>query len=90
MNKPIRQAEINRENYRAFPGLNYSFLADYRESEEKAAKGTGPKSFFETGKAFESIIEDRATGSTLFADRYFVANVTGTMPEKLSRGHVNF
>lgn len=84
MNKPLEQVTISRDNYREFPGLNYSLIAEFCDSPERAAAWVEPKSYFEIGKAYELLIEDEITGSSLFDERFFVARLPLEMPEKLA------
>lgn len=70
--------------YRAWPAINYSSLADFKESPDHALMEKPAKSYFEEGTAFELLIEDRAKGSDKFGARFFVANAPGSMPEDLA------
>ncbi len=42
------------------------------------------KSYFEEGTAFELLIEDRAKGTATFAERFFLADAPGAMPDDLA------
>lgn len=70
--------------YRAWPAISYSSLADFKESQDHALMEKPAKSYFEEGTAFELLIEDRAKGSDKFGDRFFIANAPGLMPEDLA------
>lgn len=75
-------AKMTEEEYREHPALNYSKIATFHSNPEKMGFDMGPKGFFETGKAFEMILQDVVTGSTLFRDRYYVVNVP-EVPDKI-------
>ena len=72
------------KEYRAWPAINYSALADFSESQDHALLVREPKSYFEEGTAFELLIEDMATGSKKFDERFFIADAPGQMPDDLA------
>ena len=79
--------EISEPEYRAAKGLNFSSLAAYynkgENSPDHALIKTEFKSYFEYGKMFESKLQDMATGSTVFDDRFFQSKVSGNMPDQM-------
>ena len=76
--------DTEEAEYRAWPAINYSSLADFNESQDHALLEKPTRSYFEEGKAFELLIEDRAKGTEKFAERFFLANAPGDMPKDLS------
>jgi len=72
------------DEYRSWPALNYSSLADFNESQDHALIEKPPKSYFEEGNAFELMIEDQAKGSDKFGEKFFVADAPGAMPDDLA------
>ena len=76
--------DMPEKEYRALPAINYSSLADFKESQDHALMERVPKSYFEEGTAFELLIEDKAKGSDKFGARFFIANAPGTMPDDLA------
>ena len=72
------------EEYRAWPAINYSSLADFNESQDHALMEKPAKSYFEEGTAFELQIEDMATGTEKFSERFFIADAPGAMPDDLA------
>ena len=72
------------KEYRSWPAINYSALADFYESQDHALMERPAKSYFEEGTAFELMIEDSAKGTKKFDERFFVADAPGTMPEGLA------
>lgn len=58
--------------YFRHPGLNSTLLGKFAEDPIVAnAKGEA-KSYFESGKAFERLFEDRVMGSNRFGERFFI------------------
>jgi hypothetical protein len=76
--------DTEEKEYRGWPAINYSSLADFNESQDHALMEKPAKSYFEEGTAFELLIEDRAKGTTKFQGRFFLANVPGAMPDELA------
>lgn len=76
--------DMPEKDYRKLPALNYSSLADFNESQDHALMDKPSKSYFEFGTAFELLVEDRAKGSSKFAERFFVADAPGDMPDDLA------
>lgn len=76
--------DMSEKDYRKTPAQNYSSLADFNISQDHALLTKPGKSYFEEGTAFELLVEDRAKGSTKFAERFFLADAEGAMPEKLA------
>lgn len=72
------------EEYRKWPGINYSSLANFAESQDHALMEIPAKSYFEEGNAFELLIEDSAKGTNKFGERFFIAEAPGTMPDDLA------
>lgn len=75
-------AEQEKE-YRKAPGLNYSFLSQFHESQDHALLKMAPKSFFETGHIFEDMVRDACKGTTFFDERYFATDAKGKIPDNL-------
>ena len=80
MDNPTTEAE-----YRQHPGLNYSKLSPFYESQDHALLRTPPKSIFETGHIFEDMVQDACKGTNLFNQRYFVCSVNGKTPDELKQ-----
>jgi hypothetical protein len=80
MDNPTTEAE-----YRQHPGLNYSKLSQFYESQDHALLQTPPKAIFEIGHIFEDMVQDACKGTSLFKDRYFVCDTKGKMPDELMR-----
>ena len=76
--------DMPEKDYRQLPAQNYSSLADFNESQDHALMVKPGKSYFEEGTAFELLIEDRAKGTEKFAERFFLADAPGAMPEELA------
>jgi hypothetical protein len=76
---------ITEKEYRAAPGINYSLIADYASSPDRALMGHEPKSYFDFGNIFEIRLQDKITGENLFQDKYFVADLKGNIPDKLCK-----
>ena len=76
--------EMPEKDYRKLPALNYSSLADFNISQDHALLEKTGKSYFEFGNAFELLVEDRAKGSNKFAERFFLADAPGDMPDELA------
>lgn len=76
--------DMPEKEYRKLPAQNYSSLADFNESQDHALIVKPGKSYFEEGTAFELLIEDRAKGSNKFAERFFLADAPGDMPDDLA------
>ena len=76
--------DTEEKEYRSWEAINYSSLADFKESQDHALMEKEPKSYFEEGKAFELLIEDRAKGTTKFDARFFLADAPGAMPDDLA------
>ena len=74
---------MTEQEYREAPGLNYSLLADFADSPDKALMEREPKSYFEVGKIFETLFQDEIQGTNRFSETYFVADLSGTIPEKI-------
>jgi len=76
--------EMSVKEYRAADGLNYSLLADFKESQDHALKEREPKSYFEFGTAFELLVQDYATGTNHFKERFFLTTARGEMPSNIA------
>jgi len=76
--------DLPEKEYRKLPAQNYSSLADFNESQDHALMIKAGKSYFEEGTAFELLIEDRAKGTAKFAERFFLADAEGAMPDDLA------
>ena len=74
---------MTEKEYRKFPALNYSLLADFNVSQDHVLLPRKQKAYFEDGKAFELLVQDAITGSKLFEERFFIANVPGDPPDAL-------
>jgi hypothetical protein len=81
------QLEITEEEYRKYPGLNFSSLASFYNkgtySPDHALMSIDFKSYFEFGKMFEALLQDTATGTKTFDERFFQSTVDGNMPDKM-------
>lgn len=75
--------QTEEEKYRAAPGLNYSLLADYADSPDRALMPREPKGYFEVGKVFETVFQDEIEGTNQFAETWFVADLKGAIPDKI-------
>lgn len=79
--------DITEEEYRKYPGISFSNLAAFWNkgiySPDHALMKTEFKSYFEFGKMFETLIQDQATGSTMFQERFFQSKVDAKMPDDL-------
>lgn len=76
--------DTDEKEYRSWPAINYSSLADFNESQDHALMEKSARSYFEEGTAFELLIEDRAKGTAKFKERFFLADAPGAMPEDLA------
>ncbi len=76
--------DTDEKTYRAWDGIHYSGLSRFAESQDHALIDWPAKSYFEEGTAFELLIEDRAKGTAKFAERFFLADAPGAMPEDLA------
>ena len=72
------------KEYRAWPAINYSSLADFNESQDHALMEKKQKSYFEFGSAFEAMVEDKVKGTKKFSERFFTCEAPGEMPEDLA------
>lgn len=87
LTKTLKQGtyfDTGEQEYRDWPGVNYSALARFNESQDHALMEWKAKSYFEEGTAFELLIQDRAQGSNLFGERFFIADAPGEMPSGLA------
>jgi hypothetical protein len=71
------------KQYRAAPGLNYSNLSRFNQSQDHCLMPFEHKSYFEFGHQFEQLLQDACTGTTTFAERFFISEVDGTLPDDL-------
>jgi len=76
--------DTDEKTYRSWPGINYSALSRFSESQDHCLMVKPAKSYFAEGTAFELLIEDAAKGSLKFEERFFVADAPGVMPEDLA------
>jgi len=76
--------DTDEKTYRAWPGINYSSLSRFSESQDHCLMPWPAKSYYEEGTAFELLIEDRAKGTAKFAERFFLADAPGAMPDDLA------
>ncbi len=74
---------MTEEEYRAAEGVNYSALAQFNQSPDHALMPFKPKSYFEIGKMFETMLQDTCKGTDVFSNKYFRCNQTAPMPENL-------
>ena len=81
------KGQITEEEYRKYPGLNFSSLASFYNkgtySPDHALMSIDFKSYFEFGKMFEALLQDTATGTKTFDERFFQSTVDGNMPDKM-------
>lgn len=54
------------------PGLNSSLLGAFADDPIVANSPGEPKTFYQQGKAFERLLQDKATGSDLFGEKFFI------------------
>ena len=76
--------DLPEKEYRSWEAINYSSLADFNESQDHALLEKPARSYFEEGKAFELLVEDVVKGTTKFAERFFIADAPGAMPDDLA------
>jgi hypothetical protein len=84
--EPHHKKEIimdTEKQYRAAPGLNYSNLSRFNQSQDHCLMPFEHKSYFEFGHQFEQLLQDACTGSTTFSERFFYCNVDGALPDDL-------
>jgi len=74
---------VTEKEYRAAPGLNYSNLSRFNQSQDHCLMPFEHKSYFEFGKMFETLLQDSCTGTTTFTDRFFTCDVDGSLPDDL-------
>jgi len=78
---------MTEHEYRKSPGLNFSSIAAYYNggaySPDHALMRFGLKSFFEYGKAFETMLQDAVKSTNEFEKRFFRSTVSGKMPDDL-------
>ena len=72
------------KEYRKWPAISYSSLADFNESQDHALMEKPAKSYFEFGNAFELMVEDWAKGTKKFSEKFFTCDASGAMPEDLA------
>lgn len=77
--------QTEEQKYRAAPGLNYSLLADFADSPDRALMPRQGHGYFEMGNIFETIFEDEICGTNHFSETYFVADLRGSIPDKICR-----
>lgn len=75
--------DMTEPEYRAYPAINYSALADFSISQDHALLPRSEKPAFSFGHAFEDILRDAATGTELFNERYFVADIASPAPAEI-------
>ena len=71
------------KQYRAAPGLNYSNLSRFNQSQDHCLMAFEHKSYYEYGKMFETLLQDACTGTATFAERFFISEVDGILPDDL-------
>lgn len=76
--------DTSEKEYRKWDAINYSSLARFLESQDHALLDWPAKSYYEEGTAFELMVEDMATGTSKFSERFFIADAPGTMPDDLA------
>lgn len=76
--------DTDDKEYRQWPAISYSNLADFFISQDHALMHKTAKSYFEEGTAFELLVEDRAKDTHKFEERFFIANALGAMPDDLA------
>jgi len=83
----IKRSFKTEKEYREDKGINFSKLAAFWHeglySPDHALMTVEHKSYFEYGKAFESLLQDTLKGTTEFADQFFVTGVQGNVPDQL-------
>lgn len=62
---------MTEKQYRAYPALNYSMLADFNISPATALMQKKEKWYFIVGKAFERLLQDYTTGGKIFSQTFF-------------------
>lgn len=77
--------QTEEQKYRQADGLNYSLLADFSDSPDRALMPREPKGYFEMGDIFETVFQDEIQGTNLFAETYFVAELRGSIPDKICK-----
>lgn len=84
---PNRPKPLNEEEYREYPAINFSSLASYYNkgvySPDHALMTVDFKSYFEYGKAFETMLQDAVKCTNEFEKRFFQSTVAGKMPDDL-------
>ena len=73
----------SEQQYRKAPGLNYSNLSRFNQSQDHCLMPFEHKSYFEFGHQFEQLLQDACIGTATFADRFFVSEIDGTLPDDL-------
>lgn len=74
---------MSEQQYRKEKGINYSALSQFAQSQDHALLPFKHKSYFEIGKMFETILQDACKGTEGFAEKYFLCEVSGKMPDDL-------
>lgn len=82
-----RPKPTNESEYREYQAINFSSLAAYYNkgvySPDHALMTVDYKSYFEYGKAFETMLQDAVKGTEEFKNRFFQSTVAGKMPDDL-------
>jgi len=63
--------------------LSSTKLADFYIAPDIVLMEREEKPYFDEGRAFEMMVEDRAKGTSLFKDNFFVAEIEGALPKEL-------
>jgi len=76
-----REARI--KEYFMTDALSSTKLADFYIAPDIVLMEREEKPYFDEGRAFEMMVEDRAKGTSLFKDNFFVAEIEVAMPKEL-------
>ena len=67
---------MKNQAYFDSPAIGSSMLSAFIKSQDEALKKFNASRFAENGKEYEDLIEEEATGKTVFSDKYFVSSIT--------------
>ena len=77
----IREQKI--QDYFKLRGLSSTSLSDFNIAPDVVLMPRKEKSYFDEGIAFEIMVEDKAKGSSLFKDTFFIADISSPVPAEL-------
>jgi hypothetical protein len=77
------QREARIKEYFKMDALSSGKLADFYLAPDYVLMERVEKPYFDEGRAFEMMVEDRAKGTSLLKDNFFVAKIDGGMPKEL-------